>query len=408
MRTTDTIVIGAGQAGLAMSRCLTDRGVDHVVLERGRVAERWRTERWDSLRLLTPNWMSRLPGWSYTGPDPDGFMTAAEVVDLPRRLRRRSSAAPVVEDSAVRPRSSAAGDGFAVRPPTAVAGGRQRRHRHRLVRPARRAGIAPPPSTRASPRSRRPPTATRLAARRRRARRRRFGHRRRNWPTSWPRPGAHVVLAVGRPQPPAPQLPRHGHLLVARAHRQPATAPSTRSPTRPPPAASRRCSSSAGPTTRDARPATLRAAGVELAGRLIGVDGHRVRFAADLAAPWPTPTPGCAACSPPSTTTSTPPGWRPRCSTPSPAVPVAADQRARPARPAAARHHAPSSGRPATAAPTPGCTLPVLDAARRDPPTPRRHPASPASTSSGSASSTAAAPTSSTASAATPATSPTT
>ena len=62
MRTTDTVVIGAGQAGLAMSRCLTDRGVDHVVLERGRVAERWRSERWDSLRLLTPNWMTRLPG----------------------------------------------------------------------------------------------------------------------------------------------------------------------------------------------------------------------------------------------------------------------------------------------------------------------------------------------------------
>ena len=45
-----------------MSRCLAARGIEHVVLERGRVAERWRSERWDSLRLLTPNWMSRLPG----------------------------------------------------------------------------------------------------------------------------------------------------------------------------------------------------------------------------------------------------------------------------------------------------------------------------------------------------------
>jgi putative flavoprotein involved in K+ transport len=69
VRTTDTLVIGAGQAGLAMSRCLADRGVDHVVLERGRVAERWRTERWDSLRLLSPNWMSRLPAGP-TRPDP--------------------------------------------------------------------------------------------------------------------------------------------------------------------------------------------------------------------------------------------------------------------------------------------------------------------------------------------------
>ena len=80
MGTTETIIIGGGQAGLAMSRCLTDRGVEHVILERGRVAERWRTERWDSLRLLTPRWQSRLPGWRYRGPDLDGFMTKAEVV----------------------------------------------------------------------------------------------------------------------------------------------------------------------------------------------------------------------------------------------------------------------------------------------------------------------------------------
>jgi putative flavoprotein involved in K+ transport len=80
MPTIDTVVIGAGQAGLAVSRCLAERGVDHVVVERGRVAERWRSERWNSLRLLTPNWMSRLPGWSYTGPDPHGYMTASEVI----------------------------------------------------------------------------------------------------------------------------------------------------------------------------------------------------------------------------------------------------------------------------------------------------------------------------------------
>jgi len=78
MSTTDTLVIGAGQAGLAASYCLTERGVDHVVLERGQVAERWRSERWDSLRLLTPNWMTRLPGWSYRGAEPNGYMTAAD------------------------------------------------------------------------------------------------------------------------------------------------------------------------------------------------------------------------------------------------------------------------------------------------------------------------------------------
>ena len=72
MRTTDTLIIGAGQAGLAMSRHLTEAGRDHVVLERGRTAERWRSERRDSLRLLTPNWATRLPGWEYRGPDPQG------------------------------------------------------------------------------------------------------------------------------------------------------------------------------------------------------------------------------------------------------------------------------------------------------------------------------------------------
>jgi putative flavoprotein involved in K+ transport len=77
----ETVVIGAGQAGLAVSRCLADAGVDHVVLERGRVAERWRSQRWDSLRLLTPNWATRLPGWSYQGTDPDGYLTAAEFAD---------------------------------------------------------------------------------------------------------------------------------------------------------------------------------------------------------------------------------------------------------------------------------------------------------------------------------------
>jgi putative flavoprotein involved in K+ transport len=61
---------------------LAEQGIDHVVLERGEVANSWRTERWDSLRLLTPNWQSRLPGYRYTGPDSDGFMTMAEVVEF--------------------------------------------------------------------------------------------------------------------------------------------------------------------------------------------------------------------------------------------------------------------------------------------------------------------------------------
>ena len=93
-------MIGAGHAGLAASRFLTDRSIDHLVLERGEVANSWRRERWDSLRLLTPNWQSRLPGHAYDGPDPDGYMSAGEVVAFIDRFARVSSA-PVRTRTAV-------------------------------------------------------------------------------------------------------------------------------------------------------------------------------------------------------------------------------------------------------------------------------------------------------------------
>lgn len=80
MKYTTTIIIGAGQAGLAMSKHLADRSIDHVLLERGKVAHSWRAERWESLRLLTPNWQSRLPGYHYSGTDPDAYMDMPQVV----------------------------------------------------------------------------------------------------------------------------------------------------------------------------------------------------------------------------------------------------------------------------------------------------------------------------------------
>lgn len=100
MRRTDVVVVGGGQAGLAMSRVLGERGIEHVVLERGSVGERWRSERWDSLRLLTPRWQSRLPGFAYRGPDADGFMTKAEVIQY-LEAYARSFDAPVERGVAV-------------------------------------------------------------------------------------------------------------------------------------------------------------------------------------------------------------------------------------------------------------------------------------------------------------------
>jgi len=74
-------IIGAGQAGLATSWFLKQAGVEHVILEAGRVAETWRTRRWDSFCLVTPNWTVKLPGAAYRGPEPDGFMGRSELVD---------------------------------------------------------------------------------------------------------------------------------------------------------------------------------------------------------------------------------------------------------------------------------------------------------------------------------------
>ena len=79
MQSIDTIVIGAGQAGLAASYELTRRGIEHVVLEKDRIGAGW-ANRWESFCLVTPNWSVQLPGYPYDGDEPDGFMPRDEIV----------------------------------------------------------------------------------------------------------------------------------------------------------------------------------------------------------------------------------------------------------------------------------------------------------------------------------------
>ena len=97
MDRADVVVVGGGQAGLATSHELAQRGVEHLVLERGRVAQTWRS-RWDSFCLVTPNWTVRLPGGAYDGDDPAGYMPRDAIVE---HLERYAAGAPVREGTDV-------------------------------------------------------------------------------------------------------------------------------------------------------------------------------------------------------------------------------------------------------------------------------------------------------------------
>ena len=112
MEHVDVLVVGGGSAGLSVSRELTTRGIEHVVLERGRIGQAWR-DRWDSFCLVTPNWSVRLPGGTYAGDDPDGFMPRDEIVAHLERYAA-TSGAPVREGVAVRTIDRVA-DGFVAR-----------------------------------------------------------------------------------------------------------------------------------------------------------------------------------------------------------------------------------------------------------------------------------------------------
>jgi len=113
MEHVEALVVGGGQAGLAVSHELTSHGVEHVVLERGRIGQSWR-DRWDSFCLVTPNWSVQLPDGAYGGTDPDGFMPRDEIVAYLERYAS-CSGATVREGVEVRSLESAPGEGFVAR-----------------------------------------------------------------------------------------------------------------------------------------------------------------------------------------------------------------------------------------------------------------------------------------------------
>lgn len=112
MRAATVVIIGAGHAGLAVSRRLTERSIDHVVIERGEVANSWRTERWDSMTLLTPNWQLDLPGMPYRGNDRNGYASASDVATHVDHYAA-TIAAPIETRTAVT-RLTAAGGGYEI------------------------------------------------------------------------------------------------------------------------------------------------------------------------------------------------------------------------------------------------------------------------------------------------------
>jgi putative flavoprotein involved in K+ transport len=105
------VIIGGGQAGLAMSYQLKQAGIDHVVLEKNQIAHSWKTQRWDAFCLVTPNWQCQLPGFPYQGSDPKGFMVREEIVSYVESYARHISA-PVREGIAVTRLQQGANGGF--------------------------------------------------------------------------------------------------------------------------------------------------------------------------------------------------------------------------------------------------------------------------------------------------------
>ncbi|GAA2153779.1 NAD(P)/FAD-dependent oxidoreductase [Nocardioides koreensis] len=280
MSTIDTIVIGAGHAGLAVSRLLSEAGRDHVVMDRGRIAERWRSERWDSLHLLTPRWMTRLPGWRYPGEDQDGFMPAAELVGHLEQYAA-ANAAPLVLGDEVH-RVTLHRDRYRVE-----TGGRSWKARHVVV------------ATGATGRANVPAGMDRLDPDIALVTSAQYRN-----PDQLPPGGVLVVGASASGSQIADELARAGRrvvLAVGRHTRLPRTYRGmdvfwwleqtgrlarqvTRGEARVEPSLQLVGREPADPRGSDVDLATLQRSGVELAGRLGEVAGHRVGFRDDLAA----------------------------------------------------------------------------------------------------------------------------
>ena len=111
---TSCVIIGAGHSGLAVAYYLSKAGIDHVILERGEIANSWKTERWDSLTLLTPNWQSKLPGFAYDGDDPDGFMSVQDTIRFIENYAQFSKAEVRTGTTVTSLAQSPSGAGYAV------------------------------------------------------------------------------------------------------------------------------------------------------------------------------------------------------------------------------------------------------------------------------------------------------
>jgi putative flavoprotein involved in K+ transport len=270
------VVIGAGQAGLAVSHELRALGIEHVVLERDRVAETWR-RRWDSFHLVTPNWTLDLPGAPYAGDDPDGFAPRDEIVEY---LEQYAADLPVRTDVVVDGLEPGPADGFVLRttdgPLTAdevvvCTGAYQRPHRPPISGEFPRDLVVLDAEGYTNPA---PLPAGRVLVVG-------CGQTGCQLAEELCESGREVFLACGR----APWGPRRpdGRDIVSWLNET----TWFRTPVSALPAPAARLFANIQATGRDGghdlHYRTLQAMGVELVGRLTGVDGHQLRFADDLA-----------------------------------------------------------------------------------------------------------------------------